>query len=69
MSLFWKQSGGELQLEAEPATSGDVMEALKPLILLPGNEISILFCRLSLPLSISAKGGSFSLAPGLVIRG
>lgn len=69
MSLFWKQSGGELQLEAEPATSGDVMEALKPLILLPGNEISILFCRLSLPLSINAKGGSFSLAPGLVIRG
>lgn len=69
ISRFWKKSGGEQQLEAEPATSGDIMEALKPLILLPDNEASFLFCHLPLPLLINAPHSTFSLADGLVIRG
>lgn len=69
ISRFWKKSGGERQLEAEPATSGDIMEALKPLILLPDNEVSFPFCHLPLPLLINAQHSTFSLADGLVIRG
>lgn len=65
----WKKSGGAQQLEAEPATSGDIVEALKPLILLPDNEVSFPFCHPSLPLLINTQRSSFSLADGLVIRG
>lgn len=66
ISQLWEKSGGELQLEAEPATSGDIVEALKPLILLPDNEVSFLFRHLPLPLLINAQHSTFSLADGLV---
>lgn len=45
--------------EAESATFEDAMEALKPLILFPSNELSYLFV-VSFLLSINAKHGSFS---------